>query len=421
MPNYAEFLYGEELYGTGEVSRFQKRYIYKVYDANSLVAIWSDDVLSVPSFNSVINGGSGELNIDLKRGFENYGEGVDVKLGNRVDIVVYDRDDADGLLLYRGFISSYSPTLDSGKETVSVTLLPYISQISHFLLREADGTTKITYSNSDPTNIFLDIISKFQRDGGVLETSGGTQNLTGTSVGYVFNTSTTREAFDKALSLSPPFWYWRIDPDNIFTFKRKSTTADHDLIIGEHVNFLSFEKRLENVVNRVYVVGGGDPPLYRVYSRPSSISTYGLRVKRVVSQGVITAADAQIVAAKILDENEEPEVRLRVRVLDNNGVLNDHGYDIESIKPGDTVRIKNINFGTQTTSLWDEASWDSGVWDYTLQSISASPLVVVRTTYHPNYLELETSSKFPRVEANVDGIGMGLSQTQTKDNPIAPS
>jgi hypothetical protein len=179
-------------------------------------------------------------------------------------------------------------------------------------------------------------------------------------------------------------------------------------------------KRIENLVNRVYFTGGGEPPLFMVYERTGSIDAYGLYAKSIVDQRVTVEATAETIATRILDANEEPETRLILRIADNNGSAG-QGYDIESISVGDTVRIKNLQYGTQGTSLWDVAVWDVDVWDYTLASTSSSPLLVVRTRYNPNYMEIETSSRLPEVAKRIEDVNRNLVNTQTKDNPTSPS
>jgi hypothetical protein len=420
---YATFLYGTG----GVITQFQKRYIYKIYDGDSLVAVWSADVISQPSFITNINGGAGELKISLARNFENFGEGVDVKLNNKVDVIVYDRDSSEGILLYRGFISAYAPKLIEGQETVDVTVLPYFAQTSYFMLRYGGNITTITYETADPGSMLQDIINKFQADGGEIETVGGSIDLTGQSIDYTLNTSTVREAIDKVVGLAPANWFWKVDPDNTIYFQMASQSVadiDHDLSIGEHFIEMVSERRNENVVNRVYVVGGdtgGGVPLYEVYERAGSIALYGLHAIKIVNQGITTSAAALAAASKILDENDEPETRLRLRISDNNGIVNNHGYDIESIQVGETIRVKNLNYGQQTSSIWDEALWDNGVWDYSLASVAGSPLTIVSTKYTPNYLEVVTSSRVPPISQKVQGVDSSLKDTQTKDNPSSPS
>lgn len=420
MPRYGEALYGQEYYGV-DLNYFQKRYVYKVYTDNAYVTTWSSDVVSEPSFTTVINGGAGQLKIVLARPFENFGEDSDVKLNNSVDVYVYDIDNQNGLLLYRGYISTYAPILIGGKEYIEVTLLPLIAQADRFMLRTAAGATSISYLSKDPGFIFADVLSKFQADGGSLQSTSSSIQSAGTTVSYTFNTNTVLEAFKKCVELAPANWYWSVDPNGTINFKQKISTVTHDLSIGQHIQSMKPEKRVESIINRVYFTGGGDPPLYTVYQSSGSISTYGLYATKIVDQRVTLSATAQTIAQKILDEKSEPEVRTKLVITDSNGRGGYHGYDIESIKVGDTIRIKNLSFGTQTESQWDVENWDDDVWDYTLASVAGQPLLVTKTSYKPNSLEVETSSRFPEVSKRIEDINRNLENSQTANNPSSPS
>jgi len=74
-------------------SAVHKRYYYKIYDTNlKYVTTWSTDVISDPTFRTVLNGGAGDLTVMLARKYDNFGENVDVALGNRVELWTADND-----------------------------------------------------------------------------------------------------------------------------------------------------------------------------------------------------------------------------------------------------------------------------------------------------------------------------------------
>ena len=398
----------------------KKVYAYKVYNDSdgSYLTTWSTEVLSEPRFTSEINGGPGQLKITLDREFEDFGEGDDVDLNNGVDVYVYDVDQPNGVILYSGYISAYNPILDEGKEVLEIILLPHVAELGRYMLRETNGNTQVVFSSQDPGNMFLGVLNRLQNDGSGLD--GGQIDTTSTAVTYTFNTNTGKQAFDKCTELAPDGWYWTVDPDGKVNFKQKSSTIDHDLSIGEHIASLESKKRIEGMVNRVYFTGGGDPPMYKVYERSGSIASYGLYAKKLVDQRVTVEATAEIMATRILDQNEVPETRLTMRIIDNNGGPQ-HGYDIESINIGDVVRVKNIDYGSQSVSLWGLAQWDVDVWDHTLASTAGSGLVVVRTVYTANYIDIETSSRLPEVAKRIEDINRNLENTQTVSNPSAPS
>jgi hypothetical protein len=414
---YGNFLYGQNVYGVGS-DIFEKKFIYKVYSGGVLNTVWSDEVISLPSFSTAINSSPGQCSVKLARPFEGFGEGDDVAHNNRVDIWLFDRNTPDGQLLYRGFISTYTPNLIGGKELIDIILLPYGTKLQRTMLEALNGDTSVPYLTQDPSDLFRGVLGSMQLQG--VELDGGTINDTGTSISYTFNTNTGKEAFDKAIELAPANWFWSIDPDGKVNYKEKPTGVTHDLSIGKEIISASPQKRVENLVNKIYFTGGGDPKLYKKYTRQGSIDTYGLYAVKFVDQRVTVEATADIIAGKILDEKQAPEVRIKMRIADDNGDYG-LGYNIESIKVGDTIRIKNLQFGSQTNSLWDVMVWDVDVWDYTLASLAGAPLLVVKTKYSPNMIEVETSSRFPEVSKRIEDINRNLENSQTRDNPATPT
>ena len=241
--------------------------------------------------------------------------------------------------------------------------------------------------------------------------------LSNTTISYTFNTSTYLQAIKKIRELCPEGYYFYVDANNLLHFKKKSTTAEHILQIGKHLIKVVSEKRLENVKNVVYFIGNG---IYKTYTRSGSISSYGRRVHIIQDQRVTQEATANIMATTFLDENEAVEIRTKLRIIDNNAGTVNIGYDIESIRPGDTVQIKG--FGTAyTQQLWDATLWDNGQWDNTISYASGTIMQIVSVSYTPDYIDLEVSSKPIPVNNRIEDIYRNLEDYISKDNPSAPT
>ncbi|MHA1842397.1 MAG: hypothetical protein ACTSYW_10525 [Candidatus Heimdallarchaeota archaeon] len=385
---------------------------------------WEGEVINEPSFRSAINGGPGEIVIQLARKIDSFGEGDDIVLNRKVDIYVYDRDAPQGRLLYQGFIAGYAPILDGAREYIEVTILGYVVEIGQRILKDGAGNTTIEYYSEDPSNIMKDIIEKYKADGGNLDYTDDSIETTGTSVTYKFTCYTIKEALDKLIELTPYDWYWRIDPDGIIYLKQKSSTADHKLYIGKHIIYMKPQKRIESIRNTLYFVGGtpeGQPQLYRKYTRTSSINTWGLREEKWTDQRVTRTDTADIKAERWLNEREEPEVRTVLRVLDNNGENPDLGYDIESIKPGDTISIENLKSSRKELTLWDQMVWDQSNWDFEVSYITADVLHVISTVYHPDYLEIEAAKALPSVPKRIEDIQRNVDAMTTAELPVKPT
>lgn len=424
-----------------------KRYYYKVYtQTGTYVTTWSTDVVSYPSFRTVLNGGSGELEVKLARRYDNFGEGDDVKLMNKVELWVADADnltnntaqvlfdtaiwDVDSWdapiysyrKIYTGYISAYSPMVDDEEQYIKVTLLGYATQTSFKIIKDQSGNTQFTLTAVDPAVALKTIINYYRADGNYdIDYTGTSIQLVGTSITYTFNEMTLQEAIDKIVEMTPYNYYWFIDANGIVNLKRLSASADHEIKIGKDISYLESNRRAENITNVVYLVGGGSPNLYNKYSRTASINTYGKFERKIQDGNVTDNATADAMAKRYLDTFQEPETRAIIKIVDNNGIDSRKGVDIESYQVGDTIQIKNLNYGSKGLTLWDVGQWDVDVWDNTFQYTLASVLTIVSLTYNMSYIEVEVSSRLPEVTKRVEQIGKSLDQQIQEGIPVTPS
>lgn len=396
--------------------RVQKRYLYKIYDTSNVLISTLSDFVDLPQFTSYINSGLGQLTFRLPRSIFSFDEGNSIAQNNRVDVVCYDMEGEN--IIYSGYISKYAPSLDKGRQFIIVTCLGYVTQTERFMAEDASGNTTLTYLSKDPNFILKDILDKFTAAGGLPDYTGSSTTNTGTSVSYAFNTYTVKEVLDKVIELAPVGWYYFINALNVVTFKSKDATANHTFVLGKDISTIIPEKSVENMVNRIYFTGGdvSGVQFYKKYSRAGSISTYGLYAQKVVDGSVTVETTADIIAGSILDRCDAPEVRTTLVIRDSNAGLG--GYDIESIKPGDTCKI--IGLKSQDTSLWDVATWDTSTWDYSLEEVSSTVQQIMKVTYDPHQVTLEVSSRLPNISKRVEDIKRNMDRIYTQDNPTFP-
>lgn len=387
-----------------------------------IVAIWRNEVISDPSFRNVINGGDGEMVLRLARPFENFGEGVDITLNNIVECYVSDKE-VSGELLYRGFISSFTPSLIDEAQVLIVKIRGFGTTLSRHLLKNQAGNTTVQYLSVDPSTIFKDAIERFIDDGGDLGYSVGEIENTATVVSYTFNTNTYREVLDKIIELSPAGWFWRINPNGTIDFKIKSSNVQHQLSTQKDVSMLEPEKNMEDVVNEVFFIGGdtgGGENLFLKTSDATSIDNYSKRILKIVDGRVTLQATAQTISDKILSEKSQPERRTIARIIDSNGT-GDNGYDIESIKVGDTIQFSELTGAIPTPTLWDYDIWDTDVWDNTKVSDPRDIMQIVSLTYSPDFLEVEATTRLPEISKRIEDINRNFESTTFSNNPSSPT
>lgn len=412
--------YGADIEFTTEQLQVKKHYIYRVYDNNVYTATWTKEVISEPRFKSTINGGPGELIIELGRNFDDFGEDDDVKLNNKVEMYCVDKDSPNGVLLYTGYISGYKPQIRGVSETVQIVVLGYVAEFQRIILRDGGGATTVTYNSYDPANILKDVIDKYRALGGSIRYTPSSIQATNTTVSYTFNTNTVKEAVDKIIELCPEGWFWRVDADGIIYLSNKNIEADHIFSLGLEVENLDTFRRLEDITNRIFFVGAGDPALFRLYENTGSDDAYGPYEKKVVDQRVSVVGTAQTISNREINTKKDPEIRSTFTIIDNNGPRN-NGYNIESVKPGQTLKVNNLRANVQTITLWDVALWDVDVWDQTIATSAADVVQILSVNYTPDSIVIEASSRLPQIAKRIEDIQRNLEVTQMIANPSSPS
>lgn len=291
-------------------------------------------------FRSVLNGGLGQLVLDLNLPFDDFDEGNSVEFMNIVDVYAIDDDNPLGRRIYRGFISRYTPYIESdGREGVEVTCLGLVSLLSFSYYKNL-GNYDVVHTAQDPEAIFKAIIDHFNTiyGGNVLSYTGSTSPV-GSSVSVTFSDNTWLSAVQRTIKLAGTDWFWKIDQDGLCYFTTKPGTPTHTFTIGKNIDRLRCTKDSEGVINDVQVRrSGGTATDY--YDTPSQV-TFGLgspatgKRTRIISESSLTDVNAANQRGnKEIADNKDEKIKATVVVNSN--------YDIESIKPGDTCQIVNF-------------------------------------------------------------------------------
>ena len=283
-----------------------------------------------------------------------------------------------------------------------------------------DGSTTVAFTGRKPSDIMKGIIDRYRGIGGKISYTPSSVDDCNTLVSYTFQVATIFDAIKKTLELAPQGWYWYVDvATNIFHFHKKDDTPNHTLSLETHIKELKPEKRIEDLVNTIYFTGGGVPALYKKYINADSVSKYGIKMQKYVDNRVIIEATAQTIANSILETKSQPEVRVNIEVVDNNG-YSDFGYDIESVKVGDVIAIRNIS-QLVGLNVYDIARWDVAKYDFDLQNLASMNMQVLKIDYTPDSIKLQASSVPPDVAKRIEEINRSLEALQTADNPSIPS
>jgi len=289
----------------------------------------------------------------------------------------------------------------------------------YYDIYENSLNTSVTYAQELATTL-KDIISQSANENSIIDYSPLSLQITGITDSYTFNTNTMLEAIKKIYDMAEEDWQWYIDPaTNLLHFKEAPIIEDHTFTKGTSLISLVADKRSNEIYSDILFVGGdpGGGILYKRYTNNTTHENYGRRYLRYYDGRVTVEATADQIADTLLEKHGIPELRVKITVQDNTN--NSGGYDIESIKLGDGVRLLNV--GETNYSLWDIGIFDASYWDFNINQLST---IVFRISY------IEYRLDEARIWLNVspksvsDIVGNTSNEFETDrylDNPTAPT
>jgi hypothetical protein len=280
---------------------------------------------------------------------------------------------------------------------LSTTLTSVPTDDIYFGLYAASQTTS-SFTGIDPTTMLRQVIDNYVSQGGDVVYTTTSTDLTGTTfTSYTFRTATALEGVKQALAFAPEGFYWFVDPgSNTLYFKLVSTTADHRMILGKHIQSISIEGSVEPLVNEVYFSGGDTGSGVNLYTRvvdTAALTANANRsgLARLTDSSVTDATVAATLANNYLNVNNAEVFRAVI-------TINDAAYDTELFKLGQT-----LGFG--------------GVGNF----IDSLLLQITTKQKHPDYVTLVLGNLPARELQDVDTIRRNLIAQSTLANPSTPS
>lgn len=382
----------------------KKRYFYKMYSqAGTYLGTLNDVSTKYPTFAKAINSGVGELKLQIARSWKDLANSTDISLYNEIKVYVSDKDNAN-LQIYSGYVNAINRKKDSlGNESVEVQFYGYVSEFAIRVLEFNSGYTALAYNSEDPSDIMKSVIDLYA---GKIDYTASSMLSSGNTVSLVFNVNSVKDAIDKTLASCPIGWYWYVDGSNVFWLKRTNKESiDHRLFIGKHINTIEINESMENVRNDILLIGGTsdrDNKIYRRYYHNASQSEFGERTE-IQNDGRLYNIDSMDFLGKyLLGSQYTKEYQIKFKVLDSN--FSAKGYDIESIEPGDIIKINDPKY-PQKDTLFDIALFDVDYWDYNLENPFSDPLIVEEVRYNGTDCDI-TASRLLR------GIGFRLADVK---------
>ncbi len=290
---------------------------------------------------------------------------------------------SQGIQYFSGYIPNRGLNLQPDNQSVEITAFGYASRLFDIPYRTGttiaiDKTGGITASN-----LAKDVIDKV-----IALDANFPANYTATSVEDSVDTVKDKfillragEVLTKAVFLAfdaSRIWYWTILGDNVFRFKKNSTSADHSFAYGREVlTFPNFSEDLQQARNEIMVVYNAGGNVKRV-ADSGSITTHGLRSETVNETNVPDSPTAIEIGNAHLATRTPPIRSISVTIGSN------YARGIENINPGDTCRIDNL--------------------PPDITALLTNNMFITKTTYRKDTVDLELSLKHPFIQNQIEVI-----------------
>jgi hypothetical protein len=429
-----------------------KKFVLKVYNPTTgeLKKSYSDKFFaSGLDFSIEINGGLTELQLmtsqELREYTQSDGQFYQVpQAGDLCKFFIYDKENPNGVAVYSGVYRGTDIAMNGKDWTFLTKFLPNTLKLARRILRNGSDTT-VSYSSDDPADIVRDIVD--QADTDVSYDNNSVRDV-GIERSYTFKVEYALEALKKIIGIMPAGWffyvgaddkvylrnsrqgqpnftlwnqfrwgqaYWKFDPDT-------DSTTIHELYTGSEISALQASNDLGEIVNRVVFIGGdtgGGQNLFKEYESSNSQDQFGLYEKIVTDQRVTTETTAELKSKAILNSNSAFRNQVQVEVIDSN-ITDGKGYDIESLKVGDIVRLRSQE-NDATYTRWNQFRWGQAYWRTEPFALFGIDYIIQKINYKFDravlVLDFEPTSTVQRVE----DVNKDLTQLQANTVPDQPT
>jgi hypothetical protein len=423
---------------TNDLSVYKTQQVL-VYDSTGNFIDTLRDAPLLTGFKEVTSGGTSPIRVQLPRPMDNFDQdGVSGNLGtigqgNIIKYYLYGPGlPTTGLLRYQGYIDTIEPEMNEhGEEFVAITIMPFSS-----VLGDRGCSSLVQMGIPDTAEGYVDILDmmKFWFNSKDPITNQvytyplvidaiGTATTSGVEAYSAFYNQNLDSVFQTLTLLLPSNWFYRFNPENTVTINVASTTAQHTLVIGQHITNPQYRLDYTNLKNVVVYTGytpstdatglselnqgdpveiGGQPVPIQYIAIGGSVLTMGERIAYLNNSRITDMDTLQTLAEGTLAQLNRVAIRAKIRVPDYRG--GNGGYDIESFRVGDTIQIVNpdIPMSNKQFYHWDTDVWDTAYWDYKILTSASSVLfeqvlMIVGMDYGFDYVDIELDTLQPNL------------------------
>lgn len=325
----------------------KKEAFVKIYDsAGNFKDLFTN--FAFTGFNASLNGGLGELNVQVPFKFDTYQESLTE--GDEIRVFVADDQDQNGKRVYSGLIDLVNATA-SDQENVTITASGYISQMA-LDLHEDNQNISFRYPVRELSTTIKGILDNFNSNNPQAKVDYTADSVTNTGVSrsYKSYAQSPLDAINGVMEMAPANYFYYIDENNTFNLQPIATTPDHLFFVGVDVASITLNRSLRETRNGILFSNGlsSDDPNHALYfaSDTTSTNAYGRRIEILRDSRFTNLSSIQEATQRKLDNFKEVFNTITLRIIDD-GTSNT--TNIKNLKPGDTCKVLNIESGNVFT------------------------------------------------------------------------
>lgn len=294
--------------------------------------------LDTPTIVREVGKPASDVTINLALPWDNfgYGQAAGINLFDLVKVYAVNSDNKGGILVFQGHIEEITGAYDKQNSHVQLRLFS-LDMLFARSFWKSGGIYTITYTTADVDTMFSDAIDAVNTLYGATFFSKALSDPA-LSINVVFDKMTHLAALQQAAGFLPSTWYWRVEADGTVRMAQfNDSTQDHTLQLGKHVDTIQVVKSVLDTKNRI-ILDWGSPATRNEYNDAASETAYGTRMDAETESGITNLTSANARGNGDVARQKDPKTKTVIVVNAN--------YAIETIKPGDTVKVLNTSYST---------------------------------------------------------------------------
>jgi hypothetical protein len=260
-------------------------------------------------------GGCGRCSITLQKAYRG------ITFDARDDIRIRIKSGTTSKLVYRGYIANITPTLKINQD-ITLDVRGYFDLLKSIVVHTSGDTR--TYTD-DTIAVIVDdiadtfIVAKTDISLGTIDTGSGSASVLD-SIEFL---CTVDEALRTLADICGDSEYG-VDEDLVFYWRTESTSI-RKFLVGDDVNLLERRNSFDNIINKIYLVGGDvdGVKFKQTMENTDSQSSYGLSETIINNSSIVTASVANQYMAAILWDKSVPKIDIRAQVKNTDIRLED--------------------------------------------------------------------------------------------------